>query len=350
VPLFLLLFALPFVQAQDTFSGVDRIVAIGDIHGDYEAFTSLLRDTGLIDEKLRWTGGKTHLVQTGDVLDRGPDSRKVLDLIQSLEKQAPTAGGRVHSLIGNHEVMNMYGDLRYVVPGEYAAFQTAGSEQTRNAYWEQQVKWLPNPPSQFVKERWETEHPLGWVEHRMQFGTDGPYGKWMGAKNMVVKINDSVFLHGGISPKFAAMSVEQMNNAIRADLRKLPKLNPATAFLTDQEGPLWYRGLAQEDISDHVTRLTEALGVKRIVIGHTPTPGAVLQRFGGKVVMIDVGLSAYYGSNRACLIIEGEKLYAMHRGKKLALSEGLAYLRRAVALEQPAAALVRYVAQLERRQ
>ena len=348
----LLLFSLAvqLAYAQDIFTGVERIVAIGDVHGDYDAFVSLLRDTGIIDQKSRWTGGKSHLVQTGDVLDRGPDSRKVIDLLLALEKEAPKAGGRVHSLIGNHEVMNMYGDLRYVIPAEFAAFKTADSERTREAYWEQETKALPTPPTKEFKRKWEAEHPLGWFEHRIQFGYDGPYGKWIRAKNMVVKINDSVFLHGGISPKFAAMTVEQLNNAIRDDLKNLAKLRMDSAFLTDPDGPLWYRGLAQDDspeILPFVIRLTEALGVKRIVIGHTPTPGAVLQRLGGRVVMIDVGLSAYYGSNRACLIIEGGKLFAMHRGQKLELAEDLAYLKRAAALEKPSAPLARYVAQLE---
>ena len=129
-----------FAQAQDTFNGVERIVAVGDVHGDFGAFVSVLRDAGVIDAKNKWIGGKTHLVQTGDVLDRGPDSRKVMDLLQALEKQAPKAGGRVHSLLGNHEVMNMYGDLRYVIPAEFAAFKTNDSEQTREAFWEQEQR------------------------------------------------------------------------------------------------------------------------------------------------------------------------------------------------------------------
>src|SRR5688500_2591879 len=89
--------------AEDSWSDVDRIVAIGDLHGDYDAFLSLLRTTGLVDEKNKWSGGKTHLVITGDILDRGPDSRKIFDLLFDLEKRAKSAGGYVHSLTGNHE-------------------------------------------------------------------------------------------------------------------------------------------------------------------------------------------------------------------------------------------------------
>src|SRR6266852_1091975 len=105
--------------AQDKFEGVQRIVALGDVQGDYYQFVNLLRTAGLIDGENRWTGGKTHLVQTGDVVDRGPASRRVLDLLMDLEKQANKAGGRVHALLGNHETMNIYGDLRYVPEEEY---------------------------------------------------------------------------------------------------------------------------------------------------------------------------------------------------------------------------------------
>jgi hypothetical protein len=118
---------LPSAFAQDTWTGVDRVVAVGDVHGDYDAFVAILRAAEVIDSKGRWSGAKTHLVQTGDVLDRGADSRKAMDLLMSLEKQAAKAGGRVHALIGNHEAMNMYGDLRYADPGEFAAFKTADS-------------------------------------------------------------------------------------------------------------------------------------------------------------------------------------------------------------------------------
>src|SRR5207248_1697127 len=107
---------------QDVWTGVERIVAVGDVHGDYEQFTGVLASAGLIDGHGDWTGGKTHLVQNGDIVDRGPDSRAVMDLLMKLEKQAAAAGGAVHALIGNHEAMNVYGDLRYVSPGEFASY------------------------------------------------------------------------------------------------------------------------------------------------------------------------------------------------------------------------------------
>ena len=107
-------------------TGVERVIAIGDLHGDYEQYLKVMKSAGLIDKKEKWSGGQTHLVQTGDITDRGPDSRKIIDHLVKLSKQAKKAGGYVHLLIGNHESMNVVGDLRYVAPGEFAAF-TAGS-------------------------------------------------------------------------------------------------------------------------------------------------------------------------------------------------------------------------------
>jgi hypothetical protein len=103
-----------------------RIIAVGDIHGDYKQFVSLLRNAVLIYNKNNWVGGDTHLVQMGDIPDRGPDTRLAMDFLIELQKQAQKDGGEVTVLIGNHEAM-MIGDLRFVHPGEYAAFK--GSNQ-----------------------------------------------------------------------------------------------------------------------------------------------------------------------------------------------------------------------------
>jgi TPR repeat protein len=123
-------------DVPDTWTGVSRVIAIGDVHGDYEQFVAVLESAGLIDGQGNWTGGATHLVQTGDVLDRGPDSRAVMDLLMRLEKQAAAAGGAVHCLIGNHEAMNIYGDLRYVSPGEFASYSPSNGVALRPASYD----------------------------------------------------------------------------------------------------------------------------------------------------------------------------------------------------------------------
>jgi hypothetical protein len=91
-----------------------RVVAVGDVHGAYEEFTAILQTVGLIDGRRAWTGGTATLVQTGDVVDRGPKQRECLDLLMDLQRQAPRAGGTVIPLVGNHEVLNVIGDERVV--------------------------------------------------------------------------------------------------------------------------------------------------------------------------------------------------------------------------------------------
>ena len=175
----------------------------------------MLRDAGLVDNKLIWSGGRSHLVQTGDIRDRGPQTRKVLELLDEARKQAAGKQGRVHALIGNHEAMNLYGDLRYVAPEEYAEFRDGRSEEVRHAFYEQDLEaWKtqsPNPSAaaeQAFRAEWEKEHPLGWFEHRIAYGPKGKYGKWIRAHDAVAIVDDSLLLHGGISPKYADMSVE----------------------------------------------------------------------------------------------------------------------------------------------
>jgi len=345
---------------QDTWTGVDRVVAIGDVHGDFERFTAVLRSAGLIDEDGNWTGGKSHLVQDGDVLDRGPDARRAMDLLMKLEQQAAKAGGYVHALIGNHEAMNLYGDLRYVSPADYESFQTGESQKLRaaayKAFVEETAKQSPGGSVDDAhRQKWESEHPLGYFERRTLFGPEGIYGKWIRGHNTIIKIDDSIFVHGGISPQYAGYSLRKINEQVREELGDLRKIQGG--IVTDQEGPLWYRGLATGDenvLDGHVKNVLNNYGVLRIVIGHTFTDGAVTPRFGGSVLLIDIGLARLYDNlgRMACLVIEKGKPYALHRGTKLELPKNsttdmLRYLKQAAALDPTPSSLSKRIAQLE---
>jgi Calcineurin-like phosphoesterase len=351
------------VNAEDAWKGVDRVVAIGDVHGDYEQFVAVLRCAKLIDSQERWSGGKTHLVQTGDTLDRGPDSRKVMDLLMKLEKEARRAGGWVHCLIGNHEAMNIYGDLRYVSPGEFAAFRDRNSEKAREELYskdQERIKSSSPPESvpvfdEAFRKKWESEHPLGYAEHRRELGPAGKYGKWIRSHNAVIKIDNTLFLHGGIGPKYVDLKVGLINERVGEELEDFTKLRGG--MVMDGEGPLWYRGLAQEDettLEPHVKAVLKNHQAERIVIGHTPTEGAILTRFRDKVLLIDVGLSRVFDSRprMACLLIERGKPYALHRGQKLELpadsgSDSLRYLRQAAALDPSPSPLEKRITELE---
>ncbi|MGH9556368.1 MAG: metallophosphoesterase [Terriglobales bacterium] len=201
-----------------------RIVAVGDVHGDFDALLGILRTAGVVDENLQWTGGKTVLVQTGDILDRGPRSRSVMDLLMMLEKQATKGGGRVLVLLGNHEVMNMMGDLRYVSPQEYAAFADVKSEGRRRLAFQEYLEWRKGqgdatPPGPGFEQEWMQSHPLGFVEHRKAFSPEGKYGRWLREHAAVAKLGDTLFLHGSIHPKLANVPPEEMNKRVREEIR-----------------------------------------------------------------------------------------------------------------------------------
>jgi hypothetical protein len=331
---------------QDTAAGVARIVAVGDVHGDFGQFVTVLRQAGVVDDKNHWTAGRTHLVQVGDVLDRGPDSRKVMDLLMDLERESERAGGRVHALIGNHEAMNILGDLRYTSAGEYEAFRTANSEKLRDGAFARMADSTRKDDPEYRKQ-WDAEHPLGWVEHGLAFGPNGRYGGWIRRHDAVVKIDDYLFLHGGIGPKYADRSLADLNSAVRQALGPDAPAGPTAA--DDPEGPLWFRGLALGDeaaMASTVDQVLTHFGVSHIVIGHTVTGGTVMTRNGGKVIMIDVGMTAVYHGPPASLVIENGKPFTIHRGRKLELPLGgdpLPYLEAAAALDPSPSRLQRTV-------
>ena len=345
----------PSGQPQDVWNGVPRIVAVGDVHGDFEQFVLVLESAGLIDGNGNWVGGKTHLVQTGDIVDRGPDSRKVMDLLMKLQKQAAAAGGCVHALIGNHEAMDVYGDLRYVSPGEFGAFRTESSAATQQfsySQYRQSVKEIATPDPDA---RWKAEHPPGFAELRAAFGASGKYGKWIREHNAVIKIDDTLFIHAGLGPTYVGWSLERINQEVRAELNDFDKLHGG--IVTDEQGPLWYRGLADgpaSEVEPVVDRILNEYGVKRIVIGHTYAKAAITPRFGGKVILIDIGLSRIYDNigKLGCLLIENGEAYALHRGQKLVLPKDsgagmLRYLREAAALDPKPSPLLPRIAELE---
>jgi len=258
---------------RHTWSGIERIVAVGDVHGDHAQFLKTLFAAKVIDKDARWVGGKTHLVQTGDLFDRGPDSRKAMDLLMKLEVEAKKTGGHVHCLAGNHEEMILRGDWRYVHPGEVQAF---GDK----------------------------------AKYSAAIGPGGVYGKWIREHNGVIKINNVLFLHGGLGGAYATMSLDALNEGIRKGL------NTGTGMARDSNGPLWHRALARGDdasVSEQVKPIFKTHAVRHVVLGHTVS-GRIIPKAGGKVILIDVGMSKAYGGPAGCLIIEKGVFYANYAG------------------------------------
>jgi hypothetical protein len=298
------------------FDGIERIVAVGDVHGAYDRYLEILRVAGVIDPAGRWVGGRTHLVQVGDMVDRGDGSRKVLDFLRRLERDAPGSGGRVHILLGNHEVARMLGDLRLTTAGEYAAFANRDSENVRQRF----VREAPVD----TRDALLKQTPLGWIEMRQAFGRNGDYGQWLRELSVVVVIDGFVFVHGGISPAVAPLGCAAINAQVRRELTSdLDKTRaaPLSSLAARVDGPLWYRGLAQESetFAPQVAEVLSLLHARSVVIGHTVTPsGRITTRFDGRVVQIDTGMQpAYVPDGRAsALEIRNGETTAIYTDRK----------------------------------
>ena len=350
---------LSLAQADEWhFSGVKRIVAVSDIHGAYDAMIATFQEAGVIDENHAWNGAETHLVITGDLLDRGPESRHVVDLIMRLEREAALAGGQVHQLLGNHEVMNLIGDLRYVSMPEYAAFSDEESAQEREHWYQQYRRSQPADADELtVRSEFNEKAPPGFFGHRRAFRNDGFYGKWLLEKPLMIVINDTAFVHGGVPPYVAEHGLAGVNGALKTDLLNFLTalstlgdagiLSPIDRFrdqpsilaakmeawqlddalmssaqvvvdhrnspINTPDGPLWYRGSSTCNgliEGDGLNTALSRIGATRAAIGHTTTiTRRVQQRMNGRIIEINTGMlkSSYQGSGYA-LIIEGDAL------------------------------------------
>jgi hypothetical protein len=329
----MLAFLFAWVVAVPAFGAPQqRIIAVGDLHGDYEAWLAIARAAGLIDARNHWAGGNTTLVQMGDITDRGPDSLKIVRNLQQLQKEAGRKGGKVVVLLGNHEAMNLVGDNRYTTAGEYAAFTDSQSQQRRDrvydankanveaAYRALDPKLTPDQ----IKGKWIAEHPLGWVEHRLAWSPSGDLGKWAAANPAILKLGDTLFVHGGISAEYAKQPVASVNQRIAAAMAAGD--DRPGSLLTDPLGPLWYRGLVQPDSDAQALRaaakppaspLTSeqeldavllAYGARRLVVAHTPSLSGIQITAQGKLARIDTGISRYYGGPLSWLEIIGNQM------------------------------------------
>ncbi|HUP49464.1 MAG TPA: metallophosphoesterase [Thermoanaerobaculia bacterium] len=358
-----------------------RVVAIGDIHGEYEGFVSILQKAGLIDQRLRWTGGRTTFVQTGDFLDRGTDVRKVMDLLMALERGAYWRRGRTIVLLGNHELMNLTAALHDAHPASYAAFSDRRSERRRRTAYAQyaalherlstrygQAPWPLLPESE-----WNEQRPLGFIEFQQALGRNGKYGRWLRSKATIAKVDDSVFLHGGISPNARERTMEKINQQVRLEIEAFDRIRdylvaeklilPFFTFqeisavvdlelgrggemsedmrrvlhafksihlwtIYDPEGPLWFRGFGdwnEEEGEGHVTEILQRFGARRFVVGHTilNEGRSIVSRFGNTVFLIDTGMLRNYAKEGrpAALEIIGDRYAAIYENGRVSLNE-----------------------------
>ena len=332
VALFALAGVLFFVPSAAPAAQPQRIVAVGDLHGDYQAWVTIARAAGVMDGAGHWAGGKTTLVQLGDILDREPDSLKIVRSLQQLEKEAPRAGGRVVVVLGNHEAMNLLGDFRYTTPGEFAAFADGQSVARRERVYELNRAAIeaayrakdPKLTPEAIRQAWMQATPLGWVEHKLAWAPSGELGRWATRNAAIVKIGGTLFVHGGISAEYAKLPLNEVNRRVQTAMAAGDG-SPST-ILDDPLGPLWYRGLVTRDpdaeharaqAAPNAPQLTPdqelnavlaAYGADRMVLGHTPDLKGIELLYGGRLARVDTGNSRAYGGPLSWLEIVGGRM------------------------------------------
>jgi hypothetical protein len=233
------------------------------------------------------------------------------------------------TLVGNHEAMNVTGDLRYVHAGEYAAFADRDSARRRAQYWETNqaaiVAFYRNRDGTLttgaVRSRFEAETPLGRIEHRLAWSPRGEIGRWVAANPIVALIDGNLFAHGGVGAAYATVAIDEMNR--RASAALMARDTARSAIINDPLGPLWYRGLIRRDADPEAPAATVgadapsmdaelaavlvAHGARRMIVGHTPNLAGIQFLHGGRLIAIDTGISAHYGGPRSYLeIVNGE--------------------------------------------
>jgi hypothetical protein len=291
-------FSVPLKKKLDiepaTSKGTDKMFFISDIEGEFSAFRTLLLANGVIDQKYNWKFGKGKLIICGDLVDRGKQVTEVLWLLYKLEQDAQAAGGEVHTILGNHDIMNLSGDIRYVDPRYLEIAKVVG------------------------------------ITYTDFFGVDTELGRWLRSKNIIEKIGDNLCAHAGIAPQIneMAMTLDQINNKCRPyydkakRLAAVGELDPTVAnFFNSKTSLFWYRGYFVEPkaTEQEVDATLSLFGVKRIVVGHTIVPDNVGFYYGDKVLGLDVNQHA--GKHEAALFEKGTWYKVDDKGAKLVLKD-----------------------------
>jgi hypothetical protein len=278
-----------FGSPRSVYDDGNRILAISDIESNYGALRDFLIDATVIDDDLNWTFGKGHLVLVGDFVDRGYFATQVLWLIYKLEQEAQEQGGRVHYIIGNHELKMMHGDYGVADP-KYAEVASILGKQQLDLYSSKSL-----------------------------------LGQWMASKNTVELINGVLFVHGGMHPDLAdhALSIDEVNRIIRQTYSERVGSSQSRQengiLISRETGPCWYRGYFKDNLAqEQIDRVLEKFGAEAVVVGHT-VQKRVNRRYNGKVIGIDVmhpndDHKLWPEGHSEALLIEGDKYYRVLEG------------------------------------
>ncbi len=305
--------------SKSVFSEVGRILAIGDVHGNYAGLKRILTETGIVDKRGHWRARDTHLVQLGDILGRGGEPGKIFRLLRRLEQEAPEFGSRVHILLGNHEAMSISGLLVYNTLEE---FQDLADES-----------WLddgakrkgPDKAAELAAEKRAAARPLdakygkrlemlGAREFRAALSPFGKVGSWLLGHDSAVSINGHLFVHGGLNRAHGCMPLETLNDRVRNELSDDGAPGMTRANVLRRDGPQWNREYTLKPDDGRKAELHEVLDYhrcRRMVVGHTPTSvidparaGRILPLYGDKLWCIDTGIGKTYGAHLSALSLE----------------------------------------------
>lgn len=268
-----------------------RLVAFGDVHGDYDALLSALRLGGAVDESGRWIGGALWVVHTGDYLDRGDGELKIIRLLDALEDQAKAAGGRVIVLNANHEIINVDWIFRYATDAGFSTFAALDALDLHHP----KVAALPE------KKR----------ARAAAFMPGGPMARRLAARPLYAIVGDTVFVHAGISPEHVRYGLERITGEMRDWM--LGKTDDCPPVLKGRRAPVWMRDYSRVDGPADCEQLATALnllGVRRMVVGHT-VQEHINPACEDRVWRIDTGMSKHYGGPVEVLEITPESIRAL---------------------------------------
>jgi hypothetical protein len=280
---------------------IDSVYIIGDTHGMYDALVEGMNSAGLIDDALRWSGGRRHVVFAGDLMDRGPDVAGLLWLVYRLEREAAAAGGGVHVVLGNHELMVMLGDDRYVHPKEA---EIANLHRTT------------------YRDMYDTRVSV--------------LGRWLASKPALLRIGDVLIAHGGLGPQYAALGITALHDSLRtfmgeqlfhvwSDTTVVIEMDSAaferrSDLFWGSDSPFWHRAFIQSDtLHAQVDAVLAAMRSRMVVVGHTPVD-SIHARYDGRIVAAH---TPRFGAEFVLLVREGDtyRRYRVARGGKAPFEE-----------------------------
>lgn len=266
-----------FTPQKSIYKNVENIAALSDIHGQYDLAIEILKNNGIINSNLDWNFGKGHLVIVGDVFDRGPKINEMLWLLYKLEIQAKEKGGRLHFLLGNHEYMVLHKDLRY------------------------------------VHDRYKIATKLLGLEYDELYSNQTIIGRWLRSKSTIIKINNSIFVHGGVSEEFIAengIDLSKTNQIMRSSIERSKQEMKSTDFYKTYYGKkslIWYRGYFYDNLVDtDISKILTQVNSEHIVVGHCSNK-EVVQLYDHKIFGVDSSIKK--GTYGELLFIKNNQFY-----------------------------------------